>query len=71
MILNLGRGFEHYHGWSGFGCMTGEEPGRRLGFRVRVKGFFGLCAIKKPGRFGLQSGYLNALFLEFRVAQVQ
>ncbi|CAE7563912.1 AMT1-2 [Symbiodinium sp. KB8] len=24
-LFDWGRGFDHYHGWSGFGCMTGDD----------------------------------------------
>ena len=24
-LFDWGKGFDHYHGWSGFGCMTGDD----------------------------------------------
>ncbi|CAE7839305.1 AMT1-3, partial [Symbiodinium sp. CCMP2592] len=30
-LFDWGKGFDHYHGWSGFGCMTGDDGACRSG----------------------------------------
>ena len=30
-LFDWGKGFDHYHGWSGFGCMTGDDGACRHG----------------------------------------